>query len=225
MKNTERKRLIKPVTLLKVKAYLQDIQKHISERNAISLDLVAREHSLSGSIGTAMIRMKMIKPSGLIKGLYDIDDWPESIDSELWAITIMENIRVHNLKLKDKSSPVFESGGIYPNGDTLNRHRINSESNPEERIILTKKDPHVSELSGLLKKALSGVQQQNQLGIFDGTKAAREEQLKILCAIATSTYNSIGDNLSDHSVQCLNERIVSASANLLKQFNESLLPA
>ena len=215
----ERQKLIKPVTILKVKDYLQELTKHIQQQTPISLDVLARTHSLSGSVGTALIRMKLIKPSGLIKGYWLFDKGCSVSDAT--AIEIMENIRVHNLKLKSGKQPDVP-GANYPVNNDANKARSDFNNKANESISLHKKDPQMSEIAGLLKKVLSNVQTQNQLGIFDGTKSQRSEQLQVLCAIASSAYNTLGDNLSDHSVHYLNERIVSASLDLLTQFNEAL---
>lgn len=96
---TERKKQVKVSALIKMETFLNSVYLKIGKGDVFSLDALARENKLSGSVATLMKRMYIVEKIGTNNWQWA---WPAAPERSL-AITLLDEVNRHNGNWKDKS--------------------------------------------------------------------------------------------------------------------------
>jgi len=205
----ERKYQIRPVTVLKVKGFLQDVTLKIRKGDKFSMDGLATEHRVSGSMGTALTKMGFIRSSPEKHGVY-LSVKPFQA-TEKMAIQILEFIRLRNIQMK-KEKDVMLNNPLLMDVPLSADHSSNMSSKSGNDITLKLKSFKTAEIKPTKPK--------DQIDIFDGIKNVYEERLAVCSAIATGVYSGRSElisRLTDEDIKLLNQRILYAGMDLMDQ--------
>lgn len=212
----ERKRLIRPVTVLKYKQYMTEVFKKVLAGETFSVDKLARKHLLSGSVGTALIKYGWIIQTD-VKFQFRLSSGIQ-IDipvSDMDAKKLIEQVRLMNDKGKN------EQGTMNAEITTSGSHEVKVNIKDDDLSGIKLKQREGAEIGSMLKKAL---QQSNNIpSLFDESRKEREELVQIASSIAGGIFGDLGldissfHKISDERIQELNERIVFAATDLHKK--------
>lgn len=216
----ERKKLIRPVTILKVKKYMNDVFSRIHDGETLSLDKLAREHQISGSTATALIRNGWIEQTDVKfqykipkegKVRFDNFDYPFVVDMD--AKLLIEQVRLMNDSSRSKTT--FASGGVLPANTNPDGPYLKNLSEDEPIIHLKQKSVKTPDLASLLKSM-------EQPNLFSEAEKKRQEVLQVASSIATGVYGSVNagfSRMSEGAIQEINEKILFSASDLLSKVN------
>lgn len=213
----ERKHLIRPVTIEKVKVFMKAVSAKIQRNETFSLDVLARSHSISGSTGTAMIRNNWIKLTD-VKHQYDFNEDPYLVN-DTNAKLLIEQVRLQNYKKSNDNQKPFPSGGISP------RNHIVSENQEEteEMVVFKQKSLKTSDFAPILEKIFSKINEGKQGGLFDEVNNIRNERINVASFISSGVWSgAYFRDMSEQSIQEVNRMVVFATDDLLDQLKSTL---
>ena len=213
---TERKRTLKPVTLLKVKKFIQSAIGLIDNEVEYSLVSLAREHGLDGKMGTSLLELGFIE--GGENGKYKFTDKNLSASREI-SVQLMENVRLYKIqkatnKILSEQNQISQS--ISP--VKIDLASIKNDSNTKDDTLdeINLKSLKKPEIQSMLERALNSVQQSKQSDIFDGINNTYKERFELAKSIASGVYSKFAtiEFEPDHHIESINNRIIFAAADL-----------
>jgi len=214
----ERKKLIKPITIVKVQKFLKEVQNLIERGGSFSIDKLTREHSLGSSTGKAMVELGMISRSE--EGAYILGDTMFSSDKHD-ATKVIEKVRVMNIQMRENKSFITHSGGT-PSIKLETGSRDNKDTSPEEDINLNRKSLKTPEIAFVLEKIFSKMNEGKQSDLFDGISNVHNERIHVASAISSGVWGSLGlgqdfPRMSEEHIRDINAKIAFTADDLMDQ--------
>lgn len=211
----ERQKLIKPITILKYKKFIDDVQNKIHAGGDFSMDRLCGVHSLTKSAGKAMADLGMIARND--EGKYIFTDYVFHLDKSE-AIQVIEKLRVSMTK---KRSVFIQSTGT-PSIKLQTGSSNNKQHSPEEDINLNRKSLKTPEIAIVLEKIFSKMNDGKQSDIFNGIDNLHNERIHVASAISAGVWGSLGlgqdfPRMSEEAIREVNAKIVFTASDLMDQ--------
>lgn len=211
--NTERKRLIRPVVILKVKKFLAEVATKIQKKEYFSVDKLARDNSLSGTTGSAMLKLGIIVHTDDEKrGHYQLGEGVD-LTTDATAIQIIEYCRV--AKFKQEGASTIKNAQIT-NG---NRPPVNESYSDDAIDLLRRKGRKEPELAQILETVLNRVLKP-EISIFDGANEDHQNRVLLASGIAPAIYSLCSGFSNKNDIEELNEKVVFATCDLLDKLKD-----
>ena len=208
----ERKRLIRPITVEKVKQFLKEVVRKVNAEETFSLDKVCREHSISGSNSTAIIRLGWLLETDVKFRFYFNPQSPFLCDDK-HAKMLIEEVRSHTGKVASGESISKTNRSVVT---------TESKSKDEADINLPKKtliSPEIASVLNKIENAMNVIAQKDQVDLFGGIKDVHSERVHVASSIASAVFG--GSNaehfarMSEGAIQEINEKIIFATSDLM----------
>lgn len=221
MLNTEmmqRKKLIKPITIVKVQKFLKQVRNLTEAGGDFSIDKLTREHSLGSTTGKAMVELGMIARNE--EGTYIIGEKDFGTD-KYEAVQLIEKVRVMNIERMENKSFIKHSGEAHSIKLETGRGD-NKEPSGEEDIHLNRKALKTPEIALILDKIFSKMNEGKQSDIFNGIDNLHNERIHVASAISAGVWGSIGigqdfPRMSEEAIREINAKIVFTASDLMDQ--------
>lgn len=193
---------------------MKAVSARIQRGETFSLDVLAREHSISGSTGTAMIRNNWIQLTD-VKHQYAFHEDPYLVN-DTNAKLLIEQVRLQNYKKSNDNNKSFPSGGIAPRNSATNQ----DQEEDEEMVVFKQKSLKTPDFTSILEKIFSKINEGKQGGLFDEVNNIHNERLYVASAISSGVWASHGSSfprMTEEAIREINEKIVFTANDLLDQ--------
>lgn len=204
-----RKRLIRPVTIAKVINYLNAVKAKTDEHVSFSLDQLAREYRISGSNGTALVRLNLLKSDGELWQLTEFFN-----NDETTAKMVIEEVRQYDSKY-------HRTIEAHPTANKGTR-----EDNTSDDPLTRKLNEGVqsANLTTMLAKALKQAMPKPENLLFSDPHNDFNDLVVIASAMVGGLYANLGFTgtqiQSSHApsvLQSINDAIVISAKDLLSK--------
>lgn len=218
--SNERRKTIKPVTILKVKKYIESVVVLIDNKIQFSLTTSAREHNLSGSLAKALFELNYVKLDE--KDNLEYGEKKLSSDRET-AVKLMEHSRLYKIEMAKKkilSESDNLSGGVLPINITIPEHQLKEKAKDEHTPDLKFGSLTEPKIQSMMERALQNVQVHKQTDIFDDIKNTYQERFELAKAIASGVYANTSEFFTawnDNQISEINSHIVFSANDLLEK--------
>lgn len=208
----ERKKLIRPITIEKVTQFLKEVVWRVNNRETFSLDKICREHSISGSNSTAIIRLGWLLETD-VKFQFTFNPKSSFLCDDKHAKILIEEVRSHSEKVARGESV-----------DKTNRNKPTAESKQkdEDNIKLLKKpliSPEIASVLNKIEGAMNVIAQKDQKDLMDGIEGVHKERVHIASSIASAVFGGSNaehfSRMSEDVIQEINGRIIFATSDLM----------
>lgn len=208
----ERKKLIRPITVEKVKQFLKDVVSNVNNKNTFSLDKLAREHSISGSNSTAIIRLGWLLETD-VKFQFQFNPQSPFLCDDKHAKILIEEVRSRTMNVAS-GEIIAKSNGNKATGE--NKSKDDNDINLPKKTLIS---PEIASVLNKMETALNVIAQKDQMDLFGGIKNTHNERVHVASSIASAVFG--GSNaehfarMDEGAIQEINEKIIFATSDLM----------